>query len=83
MTETELYDKLKPLEPTMLQYIESKSGYLSPEANAIIKECYPTLLAMSSGGLPRVYKSSCSSCVKTVFNTVCSLYFRLKEKAGE
>jgi hypothetical protein len=82
MTEQEMYIKLKPLEPVFNQYAATRTGVLSPAANGIIKEVYPTLQTMALGGLPRQYKSSCGSCVKNVMDVLVSLYFRLKEQAG-
>ncbi|TFF34402.1 hypothetical protein [Mucilaginibacter psychrotolerans] len=83
MTEQELYAKLKPLEPLFIQYANNKTGVVSATANALIKEVYPTVQEMALGALPRHYKSSCGSCVRNVMDVLVSLYFRLKEQAGD
>jgi hypothetical protein len=64
----------------MKQYIKTKTGSLSPAANEIIKEVYPTLQSMALGALPRQYRTSCGSCVRNVFDVVITVFYSLKTK---
>ncbi len=79
MTEDEFFNKLKPLEPKMAAYQQTQGGSLTANEVAILKELYPVLKGMANDGLPRVFKSSCGSCIREVFAVYASVYFRIKE----
>lgn len=85
MTEQKFYEKLKPLEPAMENYLKTNGGGLTATEVGVLKELYPTLQIMTNQGLPRVFKASCSTCVREVFAVYASVYYRLKagfEKAA-
>jgi hypothetical protein len=77
MTNEEFVEKLKPLEPAMEAFAKTGGGGLTASEVGILKELYPVLKAMAPDGLPRVFKISCSSCVREVFAVYTSVYFRL------
>jgi len=80
MSEQELFNLLKPLEPSMQLYLQNKLNGLSANEVDIIRKTFSTVRTIVKTPMPVRFQTSCSSCVKETFNTYVTLFYQLKEK---
>ena len=82
MSDKELLKALEPLEDKFNEFSKYDGCQLSAGEVQLLKQLYPELQSRAQGGLPRVFTSSCSSCVKSVFGVYTSWYLRVKGELG-
>jgi hypothetical protein len=77
-TDKELLQALQPLEEKFKEFEKSDGCQLGAGDVQLLKQLYPDMQQRAMGAMPRVFTSSCSSCVKEVFRVYTSWYLRVK-----
>lgn len=78
MTEQDLYNTLEPLEPVFEGYKNKTLSALSVDQIEQVKLGYQTMQQVYVGVLPRIFTTSCSSCVISTIEQFIMTYDRLK-----
>lgn len=73
----ELYLKLQGLLKPMNKYKETQGARLTVEDVELMKQVYPDVQVLSSGGLATHLNVGCDSCVREAFQVFIALYDRL------
>ena len=76
MSDKELLKALEPLEEKFKEFAKFDGCQLGAGEVQLLKQLYPNLQERAQGGLPRVFTSSCATCVKEVFRVYTSWYLR-------
>jgi hypothetical protein len=78
ITDRELLTAVQPLQNKMIQFTATSTGQLTAGEVQLMKVYYSDLQERANGQMPRVFNSSCGSCIRDTFAIYASWYMRVK-----